>query len=166
MIIIYEDNIHKLQNSIAIYYDYELKWQFTGNNWLAVFLFWCDLATVIATYHFPSLTCFVIIIIWIWDTPCNPASNTHKWILSFKMVTASLEVGDQNAVRDYLLINLHLIVSTALVRRVRTTRSSTHSHPFQVSLPNLWTLSHKYSFIPRACKQGQNLVGSIEEVKA
>ena len=37
------------------------------------------------------------------------------------------------------------------LRRVRTTRSSTHSHPFQVSLPNLRTLSHKSSFIPRTC---------------
>ena len=35
------------------------------------------------------------------------------------------------------------------VRRVRTTRSSTCSHPFQVTLPNPRTLSHKSSFIPR-----------------
>ena len=37
------------------------------------------------------------------------------------------------------------------LRRLRTTRSSTHSHPFQVSLPNPQTLSHKSSFIPRTC---------------
>ena len=37
------------------------------------------------------------------------------------------------------------------LRRVRTTRSSAHSHPFQVSLPNPRTLSHKSSFIPRTC---------------
>ena len=37
------------------------------------------------------------------------------------------------------------------LRRVRTTRSSTHSHPFQVSLPNPRTLSHKSSFVPRTC---------------
>ena len=37
------------------------------------------------------------------------------------------------------------------LRRVRTTRSSTHSHPFQVSLPNPRTLSHKSLFIPRTC---------------
>ena len=37
------------------------------------------------------------------------------------------------------------------LRRVRTTRSSTHSHPFQVSLPNPRILSHKSSFIPRTC---------------
>ena len=34
------------------------------------------------------------------------------------------------------------------VRRFRTTRSSTYSHPFQVTLPNPRTLSHKSSFIP------------------
>ena len=37
------------------------------------------------------------------------------------------------------------------LRRVRTTRSSTRSHPFQVSLPNPRSLSKKSSFIPRAC---------------
>ena len=37
------------------------------------------------------------------------------------------------------------------LRRARTTRSSTHSHPFQVSLPNPRTLPHKSSFIPRTC---------------
>ena len=37
------------------------------------------------------------------------------------------------------------------LRRVRITRSLTHSHPFQVSLPNPRTLSHKSSFIPRTC---------------
>ena len=37
------------------------------------------------------------------------------------------------------------------LRRVRTTRSSTHSHFLQVSLPNSQTLSHKSSFIPRTC---------------
>ena len=37
------------------------------------------------------------------------------------------------------------------LRHVRTTRSSTHSQPFQDSLPNPQTLSHKSSFIPRTC---------------
>ena len=37
------------------------------------------------------------------------------------------------------------------LRCVRTTRSSTHSHPFQVSLPTSQTLSHKLSLIPRTC---------------
>ena len=34
------------------------------------------------------------------------------------------------------------------LRHARTTRSSTHSHPFQVSLPNPQTLPHISSFIP------------------
>ena len=34
------------------------------------------------------------------------------------------------------------------VRRVQTTRSSTHSHPFQVTLPNPRTLAQRSSFIP------------------
>ena len=37
------------------------------------------------------------------------------------------------------------------LRRVRTARSSTHSYPFQVSLPHSQTLSCKSSFIPRTC---------------
>ena len=35
------------------------------------------------------------------------------------------------------------------VRRARTTRSSTNSHPFQITLPNPRTLARKSSFIPR-----------------
>ena len=35
------------------------------------------------------------------------------------------------------------------VRRIRTIRSSTYSHPFQVTLPNPRTIAHKSSFIPR-----------------
>ena len=35
------------------------------------------------------------------------------------------------------------------VRCVRTTRSSSYSYPFQVTLPNPQTLAHKSSFIPR-----------------
>ena len=45
-------------------------------------------------------------------------------------------------VRDIILVPL---------RRVRTTRNSTHSHPFRVSLPTPRTLSNKSSFIPRTC---------------
>ena len=37
------------------------------------------------------------------------------------------------------------------LRHVRTTRSSTHSHPFQDSMPTSRTLSHKSSFIQRTC---------------
>ena len=43
------------------------------------------------------------------------------------------------------------------VKRVRTTRSSTHSHPFQVTLPNARTLVHKSSFIPRTSQLWNSL---------
>ena len=43
------------------------------------------------------------------------------------------------------------------VRCVRTTRSSTYSHPFQVTLPNPRTLSHKSSFIPRTSQLRNSL---------
>ena len=51
------------------------------------------------------------------------------------------------------------------LRRVRTTRSSTHSHPFQVSLPNPQTLSHKSSFIPRTCNLW-NVLPSLPSFKS
>ena len=43
------------------------------------------------------------------------------------------------------------------VRRVRTTKSSTHSHPFQVTLPNPRALAHKSSFLPRTSQLWSSL---------
>ena len=43
------------------------------------------------------------------------------------------------------------------VRRVRATRSSTYSHPFQVKLPNPRALAHKSSFIPRTSQLWNSL---------
>ena len=43
------------------------------------------------------------------------------------------------------------------VRHVRTTRSPTNSHPFQVTLPNPRTLAHKPSFIPRTSQLWNSL---------
>ena len=43
------------------------------------------------------------------------------------------------------------------MRRARTTRSSTHSHPFQVTLANPRTLAHKSSFIPRTSQLWNSL---------
>ena len=43
------------------------------------------------------------------------------------------------------------------VKRVRTTRSSTYSHPFQVTLPNPRTLPHKSSFMPRTSQLWNSL---------
>ena len=48
-----------------------------------------------------------------------------------------------------------------LLRCVRTTRSSTHSQPFQFSLPNQRTLCHKSSFIPRTCNLWNGLPTSF-----
>ena len=42
-------------------------------------------------------------------------------------------------------------ISPVPLMRFDNNRSSTHSHPFQVSLPNPRTLSHKSSFTPRTC---------------
>ena len=42
-------------------------------------------------------------------------------------------------------------ITSAPPRHLRATRSSTHSHPFHVSMPYPLTLSHKSSFIPRKC---------------
>ena len=43
------------------------------------------------------------------------------------------------------------------VRHVRIARSCTYSHPFQVTLPNPRTLSHKSSFIPRTSQLWNSL---------
>ena len=43
------------------------------------------------------------------------------------------------------------------MRRVQTTRCSTHSHPFQVTLPNPRNLAHKSSFIPRTSQLWNSL---------
>ena len=48
-------------------------------------------------------------------------------------------------IRDIIPVPLRRVGTT------RSSRSSTHSHPFQVSLPNPRNLSHKSSFIPRTC---------------
>ena len=56
----------------------------------------------------------------------------------------------------YLLSSLFLLVPLfsllflyLIIMLIINTRSSTHSYPCQVSLPNPRTLSHKSSFIPR-----------------
>ena len=47
------------------------------------------------------------------------------------------------------------------VRRVQSTRSSTHSRPFQVTLPNPRTLAHKSSFIPRSSQLRNSLPPNV-----
>ena len=77
----------------------------------------------------------------------NPRTLSHK--SSFIIITANVFIVCRHfhghcsqEIRDIIPVPL---------RRVRTTRSSTNSHPFQVSLPTSRTLSHKSSFIPRRC---------------
>ena len=76
--------------------------------------------------------------------------NNRKLNNSLRPLSHRRSVGDLSIYYRYFnghcsqeireIIPVHL-------RRVRTTRSSTHSHSFQVSLPNPRTLSHKSSFI-------------------
>ena len=49
------------------------------------------------------------------------------------------------------------------LRRIRTTRSSTHAHPFKVSLGNPQTLSHKSPYIPRTCNLWSGLPSCFPE---
>ena len=57
-------------------------------------------------------------------------------------------------------------VITDTVMHVRSTRSSTYSHPFQVTLPNPRTLAHKTSFIPRTSQlQNSEVFLSISPIK-
>ena len=63
-------------------------------------------------------------------------------------------VGDLSIYYRYFNVHCSQVIRDIFpvsLRRVRTTGSSTHSHRFQVSLPNPRTLSHKSSFIPRTC---------------
>ena len=46
------------------------------------------------------------------------------------------------------------------LKHVRPTRSSTQSHPFQVTLSNPRTLSHKSSFISRTCQLWNTLLST------
>ena len=62
----------------------------------------------------------------------------------------------QKGVRGFWANNFKNIIPDP-VRCVRTTRSSTYSHSFQVTLPNPRTLSHKSSFIPRTSQLWNSL---------
>ena len=88
------------------------------------------------------------------STLCSVISDSPNLTKSLQPLSHRRFVGDLSIYYRYF--NGHCsqeirdIIPVPL-RRVRTTRSSTHSHPFQVSLPNPRTLSHKSSFIPRTC---------------
>ena len=84
----------------------------------------------------------------------NRLINNHNLTKSLQVLSHRLLAGDLSIFYRYL--NGHCsqeireIIPVPL-RCVRTTSSSTHSHPFQVSLPSPQTLCHKSSFIPRKC---------------
>ena len=85
---------------------------------------------------------------------------SHVWVVLQNLLSVSLQplshrrlVGDLSIYYRYFNGHYSQEIRNIIpgpLRRVRTTRSSTHSHPFRVSLPNPRTLSHKSSFIPRA----------------
>ena len=78
--------------------------------------------------------------------------NNPNLTKSLLLLPRQLSVADLSVFNKYLTGIVFQVIRETIpvpLRRVRTTRSSTHSHPFQVSLPNPRTLSHKSSFIPR-----------------
>ena len=85
----------------------------------------------------------------------NPNLNNSRQSLSHRRIVADLSV-------FYRYFHGHCSqeIKNSIpdpVRRVRTTRSSNYSHPFQVTLPNPRTLSHKSSFIPRTSQLWNSL---------
>ena len=89
--------------------------------------------------------------------------NNHNLAKSLQPLSHRRLVGDLSIYYRYF--NGHCsqeireIIPVPL-RHVRTTRSSTHSHPFQVSLPTSRNLSHKSLFIPRTCNLWNVLLSS------
>ena len=72
-----------------------------------------------------------ISLVWLWAHTINSTAPFHCSVQKY----------------SYLAVeSLYNALSIQLL-----TFCSTHSHPFQVSLPNPRTLSHKSSFIPRTC---------------
>ena len=77
----------------------------------------------------------------------NPNLNNSLQSLSHRRLVADLSIFYPYFHRNCSQDIKNIIPDPA--RRVGTTRSSTYSHPFQVTLPNARTLSHKSYFIPR-----------------
>ena len=73
-------------------------------------------------------------------------------------------VSDLSIFNRYVHGNCSLEIKNIIpcpARHVRTTRSSTHSHPFQATLPNPRTLTHKSSFISRTSQLWNSLQSPI-----
>ena len=79
----------------------------------------------------------------------NPNLTKFLQLLSYRCLVGDLPIFYRyfhrhcsQEIRDIIPVPLRL---------VRTTRNPTHSHPFQLSLTNPRTLSHKSLLIPRTC---------------
>ena len=86
--------------------------------------------------------------------PFDKVQSKAIRLINYPNLTKSLQplshrllVGDLSIFCGHCSKEIRDIIPVPL-RCVRTTRSSTHSHPFQVSLSTPRTLSHKSSFIP------------------
>ena len=88
---------------------------------------------------------------------CGSRKECQQWLKTFERIqflqknTGDLEKFLGGLFRKVSFLRQLFSIIPVPLRRVRTTRSSTHSHPFQVLLPISRTLSHKSSFIPRTC---------------
>ena len=84
-----------------------------------------------------------------------PSINAkHNFTKSLQPLSNRRLVRDLSIFRRYFHGHCSQEIRDAIpvpLRRVKTTRYSTHSYPFQISLPNPLTPSHKSSFIPRTC---------------
>ena len=90
-------------------------------------------------------------------------TNNHNLTKSLQVLSPRRLVGGLSIFYRYLPGHCYHEIRDIIpipLRRVRITRSSTHPRPFQVSLPNPRTLSHKSSFIPRSCNSWNVLPSS------
>ena len=85
----------------------------------------------------------------------NPNLTNSRQSLSHRRLVADLSIFYRYFCGDCAQEIKNIIPDP--VRRIRTTRSSTYSHPFQVTLPNPRTLYHKSSFIPRTSQLWNSL---------
>ena len=88
----------------------------------------------------------------------NPNLTNSLQFLSHRLLVADLSI----FYRFYGHCSLEIKnIIPDPVRRAQTTRSSNHSHPFQITLPNPQALAHKSSFIPRISQRRSSLPSSV-----
>jgi len=85
----------------------------------------------------------------------NPALTNSLQSLSHRCLVADLSIF-YRYFHGHCSLEIKNIISDP-VRCVRATRTSTQSHPFEVTLPHLRTLAHKSSFIPRTSQLWNSL---------